>query len=205
MNSKTSGCGSIVLADGDVATRELGARLLRDSGFAVAETDSGTAALALALASRPRLTVLEVELADLSGYEVCRALRDAYGTQLPIVFVSRLRTEPLDRIAGLLVGADDYLAKPFSPGELVARVRALLRRAEAPPADAGLTPRERDVLALLADGLRQAEIARRLEISPKTVASHIEHVLAKLGVHSRVEAVARVYRDGVLGVDVGPA
>jgi DNA-binding NarL/FixJ family response regulator len=196
--SNASGCGSILLADGEARTRRVGARLLRSSGFAVAEVGTGMETLELALGARPRLVVVEVELPDVSGYEVCRSLRDAYGPSLPILFVSRVRAEPYDRVAGLLVGADDYLVKPFTPDELVARIRALLRRAEAAVTDSGLTPRERDVLSLLAEGLRQTEIAARLAISPKTVASHIEHVLTKLGVHSRAEAVALAYRDGLL-------
>ena len=78
------------------------------------------------------------------------------------------------------------LVKPFAPDELVARVRALLRRTEAGSGNgrAHLTGRELEVLRLLADGLEYREIAERLVISPKTVATHIEHVLGKLGVHS---------------------
>ena len=198
MASNGSGCGSILLADGEAHTRRICARLLRSGGFEVAEVGTGIDALELALGTRPRLAVVEVELPDVSGYHVCRSLRDAHGPSLPILFVSRVRAESYDRVAGLLVGADDYLVKPFTPDELLARIRALLRRVEAAIANSGLTPRERDVLWLLAEGLRQAEIAERLAISPKTVASHIEHVLTKLGVHSRAEAVALAHRDGLL-------
>ena len=146
--------------------------------------------------------VPEVRLPDLTGYEVCRRLWESLGA-VPIVFVSRDRTEPSDRVAGLLVGADDYLVKPYVPDELVARVRAVVRRAgtgseshaEAP---ADLTRRENEVLHLLAEGLEPAEIAERLVISPKTVAGHIERILKKLDVHSRAAAIAHAYRDGLV-------
>ena len=132
----------------------------------------------------------------ISGYEVCHVLREQYGPSLPVVFVSGERTESFDRVAGLLVGADDYLAKPVAPDELVARVRGLLRRAEEwGPASARLTQRELEVLRRLAHGQEQSEIAAGLVISPKTVATHIERVLRKLEVHSRAQAVAVAYRD----------
>jgi DNA-binding NarL/FixJ family response regulator len=131
----------------------------------------------------------------LSGYEVCRALREEHAQAFPVMFVSGERTESFDRVAGLTIGADDYLTKPFEADELLARLRGLLRRFDSiePPVSV-LTKREQQVLGLLADGLDQAEIARRLVISPRTVGTHIEHILAKLGVHSRAEAVAVAYR-----------
>jgi DNA-binding NarL/FixJ family response regulator len=116
---------------------------------------------------------------------------------LPVVFLSGTRVGPLDRIAGLLIGADDYVVKPFEPDELLARVRSLLRRhsgtnggdSKAHSLMDGLTPRERQVLDLLAAGHSQDEIAGELFITPKTVATHIQRVLGKLGVHNRAQAV----------------
>ena len=144
--------------------------------------------------------MLDVCLPMIFGYEVCRALRCSYGDRLPILFISGMRTESFDRVAGLLIGGDDYLVKPFAPDELVARVGALLRRSGAHPDTrrTDLTAREHEVLALLADGLEHHEIAERLIISPKTVGTHIEHVLGKLGVHSRAQAVAVAYREGLI-------
>ena len=110
--------------------------------------------------------------------------------------VSGARTDSYDRVAGLAVGADHYLAKPFAPDELLISVRRLVRRS-APLSAAsasGLTKREREVLALMAEGLAPREIATRLVLSPKTVATHIGHVLEKLGVHSQAQAVAVAYR-----------
>jgi DNA-binding NarL/FixJ family response regulator len=156
---------------------------------------------------RPSLVLLDVLLPDVSGFEIASELRDEFGDDLPIVFISGDRTEPLDRAAGLLLGGDDYVVKPPDPDELLARVRRLISRsrrgraASFPrgPIEAELTSREREVLALLAGGMRPKQIARELVISPKTVASHLQSVLAKLGVHSRAEAIAIAYREGFVG------
>ena len=133
----------------------------------------------------------------MSGYEICRELREEFGDGLPILFMSGLRTESLDRVAGLLVGADDYLVKPFAPDELIGRVRALIRRSRAGFSNGsawGLTRREDEVLRLLASGLRQEEIASRLVVSHRTVGSHIQNTLRKMGATSRTQAVALACR-----------
>ena len=144
--------------------------------------------------------MLDVSLPGCSGYEVCSRLRQTFGQTIGIVFLSGERTESLDHVAGLLLGADDYVAKPFDPDELVARVRAILRRGahEVPKQRSGLTRREQQVLQLLAEGQAQAEIASELVISTKTVGTHIEHILAKLEVRSRAQAVALAYREDLL-------
>jgi DNA-binding NarL/FixJ family response regulator len=97
------------------------------------------------------------------------------------------------------------VVKPFDPGELLARVRrsivrsdlSLRRNGDGKGSAFGLTGRERDILMLLAEGRRQEAIAAELVISPKTVATHIQRILAKLGVHSRAEAVAVAHREGL--------
>src|SRR5205823_3978875 len=88
----------------------------------------GSEALEAVLEESVVLVLLEVRLEDTSGYEVCRQLRHERGDALPIIFVSEDRTESSDRVAGLLLGADDYLAKPIAPDELVARVPPLPRQ-----------------------------------------------------------------------------
>jgi DNA-binding NarL/FixJ family response regulator len=193
---------TILVVEDDNNLRELIVTLLRDAGHEPLEAACGESGLVAAEAA-PDVAILDVDLPRLSGYEVCRRLRAKHGARPLIIFVSGVRTESFDRVAGLLIGGDDYLAKPFAPEELLARVQALLRRALPPPPGRPgaqpLTAREFEVLTLLADGLAQADIAATLTISPKTVATHIEHVLAKLDVHSRTQAVAVAYRDGLLG------
>jgi two-component system, NarL family, nitrate/nitrite response regulator NarL len=189
----------ILIVDGDPASRTLMSRVLKRVGYTTHEAASGEEALAAAKRERPALVVLEVLLPGVSGYEVCRELKDEFGEALPIVFVSGTRTEPGDRVAGLLVGGDDYLVKPFDPDELLARVRRLLPVPLAGGLRAHrLTRRELDVVSLLVEGLSQSEMAEKLFISPKTVGKHIEHILAKLGVHNRAQAVALAIRDELI-------
>lgn len=195
--------GYVLAVDDDVTFRAFVRGVLEDGGYRVADAADGIAALAAVRADRPAAVLLDVNMPRLSGYEVCRSLREEHGHRLPVMFVSGDRTESYDRVAGLMIGADDYLTKPFAPDELLARLRGLLRRSAAPERpDAGLSRRELEVLSLLAEGLRQAEIARRLVISPKTVGTHIERILAKLGAHSRAEAVALAYRLQLVAVPV---
>jgi DNA-binding NarL/FixJ family response regulator len=200
-------CGPILIVDDDPSSRELFSCVLAGAGYSTIEVESGEAALVQAGEIRPSLVLLDVHLPGVSGYEVCRQLRERFGEQLPIVFVSGNRTEPHDRVAGLMIGADDYVVKPFSADELIARVGRLLTRAEADWSGNGsdsrvrLTEREREVLGLLADGLSQNAIASELYISPKTVATHIQRILSKLEVHSRAEAVSYAYRLGLVSAD----
>jgi RNA polymerase sigma factor (sigma-70 family) len=193
----------ILVVDDHASFRGLVATLLAQAGYEVREASNAGEALDLAASERPALVLLDVVLPDLSGYELCQMLRERFGESLPIIFVSGSRTEPLDSVAGLLVGADDYIIKPFVPEDLIARVRRAVTRSSEldrrnDSATNGLTPREREVLSLLGQGLKQDEIAERLVISPKTVATHIQRILAKLEVRSRAEAVSRAYQLGLV-------
>jgi DNA-binding NarL/FixJ family response regulator len=193
----------ILVVDGDPAAGQEIAALLGGVGLEARTATSGEDALAVAGERRPQAVLLEVPLPGVCGYEVLQGLRHRYGEKLPIMFVSGERVEPFDRVAGLLLGADDYVVKPFAPDELIARVRRLVvRSASDEPAAlrSKLTRREQEVLRLLTSGLTQPEIARKLVISSRTVASHIEHILDKLGVHSRAQAVALALRSGFFGV-----
>lgn len=186
---------AILIVDGDRESRRAAARVLDRAGFEIREAASGHEALEVAAKEELALVILEVRLPDISGYEVCRRLREDDGGTLPILFVSGDRIESFDRVAGFIVGADDYLVKPVAPDELVARVRRQLERAQASTSSrAGLTPREHEVLELLADGKGPLEIGMALQISPRTVATHVEHIYTKLGVHTRAQAVASAFR-----------
>lgn len=204
-------CGPILIVDEDESSRAFASRLFERAGFLIEEAATGEEAMVSARRVRPSLVLLDVLLPDVSGFEIVSELRDEFGDDLPIVFISGDRTEPLDRAAGLLLGGDDYVVKPPDPDELLARARRLIsrsRRGRAAslargPINPELTNREREVLELLAGGMRPKQIARELVISPKTVACHIQRMLAKLGVHSRAEAVAIAYREGFIG-QAGP-
>ncbi len=121
--------GTVVVVEDDVHIADLVAMYLRRDGFRVLHAADGADGLALAARERPRMVVLDVGLpGDVDGLEVCRRLSG----RCPVLMLTA-RDSETDRVVGLELGADDYMAKPFSPRELVARVRAILRRAEGPP------------------------------------------------------------------------
>ena len=185
----------LVVGD-DERFREMVRTSLERAGFAVTLAADASEALAAVADQPPEVALIEVVMSGADGFELYQELRDLLGEVPPIIFVSGERTEPHDRVAGLLLGADDYLVKPVDPDELVARVRRSLRPRSEPPERSPevelpmLTAREREVLALLAEGKSSAEIAGELVISARTVGTHVQHILGKLGVHSRAQAVA---------------
>ncbi|MEX2227273.1 MAG: response regulator transcription factor [Dehalococcoidia bacterium] len=120
--------GTIVIVDDDEGIRELASVYLRKEGFDVVSASDGHAALAQVADEKPSLVILDLMLPGMSGYDVCRALRQ--DSNVPILMLTA-RDEDVDKIVGLELGADDYVTKPFNPRELVARVKAILRRAEA--------------------------------------------------------------------------
>ena len=103
---------------------------LRTDGFEPHWVTTGAEAVAHVAAQAPALVILDVGLPDASGFEVFKRLREAAGPALPVLFLTA-RSDEIDRVVGLELGADDYIAKPFSPRELVARVRTVLRRVGA--------------------------------------------------------------------------
>jgi DNA-binding response OmpR family regulator len=124
----------VLVVDDDVNVRDVLRRYLEQAGYRVLLADDGEGALRLAAEARPDLVVLDLMLPGIDGFEVCRRLRQRDGQQreVPVVMLTA-RGEEEDRIAGLRLGADDYVAKPFSPRELVLRVGSVLRRAHAAP------------------------------------------------------------------------
>src|SRR3954465_10522780 len=122
----------ILIVEDDPDIADLVARYLDKAGFMTERAANGRDALASMVARPPDLTVLDLMLPQLDGLEVCRQARaNPQTAAIPIIMLTA-RAEESERIVGLELGADDYLAKPFSPNELVARVRALLRRAQRP-------------------------------------------------------------------------
>ena len=122
--------GLVLVVEDEQAIADLQRLYLSREGFGVRVEATGRGALDAARSLRPAAIVLDVRLPDLDGMDVCRALREE-GDVTPIVFVTA-RDEEVDRVPGLELGGDDHITKPFSPRELVARVRAVLRRGRAP-------------------------------------------------------------------------
>jgi two-component system, OmpR family, alkaline phosphatase synthesis response regulator PhoP len=120
--------GTILVVDDEPNIADLVELYLRREGFRVVQAATGGNALRSVGDHRPRLVILDVGLPDIDGLEVCRRLRQT--SSIPVIFLTARDTE-VDRVLGLELGADDYVTKPFSPAELVARVKAVLRRAEA--------------------------------------------------------------------------
>jgi DNA-binding response OmpR family regulator len=143
----------VLVVDDDPTVSEVVARYLERDGYAVETVADGRTALDRALAEPPDLVVLDLMLPGLDGLEVCRRLRAL--APVPIVILTA-RGQENDRIVGLDLGADDYVAKPFSTKELVARVRAVLRRARGP-----LAPSGPGASAVHSDGDLEVDVAAR--------------------------------------------
>jgi DNA-binding response OmpR family regulator len=190
-------------------------RTLEYDGYEVSLATKAAHALALATSDKPELIVLDLGLPDRDGYHVLQQLRER-GVQTPVLILSARREEE-DKLQGFRLGADDYVTKPFSILELMARISALLRRARpaGPTADGAaeaprpaalpdealrerfnLTARQIEVARLLGEGFTNAEIAAKLEMSYYTARNHTEQVLAKLGVSSRAAVGALLYGQG---------
>ena len=201
MSSVTQRCGAILVVDDDAGSRELVTGLLREAGYTAKPFASARDGLAYAEQERPALAILDVCMPEISGHDACRRLRDLYGETVSVLFISGERVEAVDRAAGLLLGGDDYLVKPFASEELLARVGSLLRRVSPSAGDGDqqpLTARETAVLLLLAEGMSRHEIARELVISPKTVSAHLSRIYDKLGARDRVQALRVAYRTRIL-------
>lgn len=120
--------GTILIVDDESSIRELVKFNLQKEGYSIIETDNGLSAVTMAKTDKPDLIVLDLMLPGMDGLEVCRTLKGQQSTTaIPIVMLTA-KDEEIDKIIGLELGADDYLTKPFSPRELVARVKAVLRR-----------------------------------------------------------------------------
>jgi len=122
---------TILVVDDEHNIVELARLYLTNESYRVIEAGDGESALELAHTQQPDLMVLDIMLPNLDGWEVCKRLRKE-GNELPIIMLTA-RDDDVDKIVGLEIGADDYMTKPFNPRELVARVKAVLRRTEAQP------------------------------------------------------------------------
>ena len=152
---------TILVVDDEPKIATLARDYLEHAGFAVVTAGDGPTALATVRQRRPDLVVLDLGLPGIDGLDVTRQLRR--DSSIPIVMLTA-RDDELDKLLGLELGADDYVTKPFSPRELVARVRAVLRRAERPP-EAGETIRAGD-LTLDVPRMRAEVAGRAVDLTP---------------------------------------
>jgi two-component system, OmpR family, response regulator ResD len=195
--------GTVLVVDDEPTIVEIVARYLERAGFQTLQAMDGPEALRLADFHRPDLVVLDLMLPGLDGIEVMRRLHERPGKRVAVILLTA-RGEESDRLVGLRHGADDYVVKPFSPAELVARVEAVMRRV-SPPAEGvepasrrvcldgkeiSLTMREFDLLAYLAarpgrvfsrDQLMEAVWEYPFFTDTSTVTVHIRRLRAKLG------------------------
>jgi len=184
----------VLIVEDEPGIRKVVRAYLERAGYEVLEAADGEQALELAASRRPALVILDLMLPGIPGEEVCRRLRR--DSEVPIIMLTA-RAHEDDRVAGLGLGADDYVVKPFSPRELVARVKAVLRRAGRP---AGEPLRRGD---LVIDPERH-EVRRGDEVIPLTASEfRLLYALAREPgrVFTREELVARVAGEDFEGYD----
>ena len=181
----------ILIVEDDRKVSALVALYLEREGFRTITAYDGREALDLAERHQPLFVVLDIMLPNVDGWDVCRALRRI--SDVPILILTA-RAEEMDRVVGLSLGADDYVVKPFSPRELVARVKTILRRARAAPSAAKV---------LTADRLALDRSKRRVTLDGRSVAlTASEYVLLETlmsapgKTFSRQELLDRLYQNG---------
>ena len=157
----------ILIAEDDRLTREGLVEVLSDEGYDVVSAPDGGAAVREFRATRPDFVCLDIMMPDQSGYEACRQIR-AEAPDIPIIFISA-KSEEIDRLVGFELGADDFIAKPFSVREVVARVRAVARRCYARKAPEAREFQMDDLLIIPAE-LRARRGESIIELSPRDVA-----------------------------------
>src|SRR3989454_8428248 len=166
--------GRVLVVDDDPVICELVATTLSEHGYAMRRASDAREALYLVQRETPDVVLLDVHLPDISGYQVCRRLRDDHGDSIGIILISGERKESMDRAAGLLLGADDYMVKPFVLDELLARVQRLARRSRpiARTVVAGVTRRQLENFRVLSLRMEYPGNPRRLVILAKTGQKH---------------------------------
>ncbi len=189
--------GRILIADDDRAIREALSRALSLEGYDVVQAADGAAALQLIESSQPDVAVLDVMMPNVDGLTVCRVLR-AERNRIPVLMLTA-RTETPDRVAGLDAGADDYLPKPFDLDELLARLRALMRRAKPDDMPDGNEPVQIADLRLDPTSRRVWRGQREVELS-KTEFDLLELLVRNQGI---VLEHSTIY-DRIWGYDFGP-
>jgi len=188
--------GPVLIVEDDPNTAALVATYLSREGFATRVLHDGGQALDLVRREPPGFVILDVMLPGADGWEICRELRR--NSEVPILMLTA-REEEIDRVLGLSLGADDYVVKPFSPRELVERVKAILRRTR--PAEPRLGPLVRDGLVLDAVRHRVSLDGRPVELTAVEF-KLLQALMRTPGrLHSREELLGVLYGDGETVVD----
>lgn len=207
----------VLIVDDDQTLQLALSRRLQTQGFEVTLASSGQEALLLLDQAMPDIVVSDVVMPDMDGFEFCRSLRNKPNGQLvPFIFLSSL-AEVNSRVEGHLMGADDYLVKPFHIQELIAKMKGLMIRAEQvhheverlvnaaqtkllqaspPPAPLPLTPAEEKVFWEAVQGFTNKQIGERLFLSPRTVQTHLSNILTKLALSNRAQLVRFAFEHG---------
>jgi DNA-binding response OmpR family regulator len=188
--------GTIVVVEDDAHISDLVDMLLRAEGFRVIQAAEGVTGLAAIERERPRLVILDVGLPDIDGLELMRRMRALPGAlaRTPAIMLTA-RDGEIDRVLGLEIGADDYVTKPFSNRELVARVKAMLRRAEPTPAD------KPDVVTIGRVDVDAARREARVDGVPVALATREFDLLQYLADNVGIALSRRQLLDGVWGAD----
>jgi DNA-binding NarL/FixJ family response regulator len=209
----------ILIVDDDVTLRTALTRYLEKRDYVVQNAASGIEGLEVFEQDPPDLIVSDVMMPEMDGFEFCRRMRASREGQLvPLIFLSS-RGDVEDRIQGHVLGADDYLIKPFEPRELIAKIESQLERsrrihaeiirlmqhAKVMPAETEkrhhpeplpLTPAEEKVFWEVVQGFTNRQIGDRLFISPRTVQTHLSNILGKLNLDNRAQLVRFAFENG---------
>ena len=209
----------ILIVDDDVTLRTALTRYLEKRDYVVQNAASGIEGLEVFEQDPPDLIVSDVMMPEMDGFEFCRRMRASREGQLvPLIFLSS-RGDVEDRIQGHVLGADDYLIKPFEPRELIAKIESQLERSRRihaeiirlmqhakvmptetekrhHPEPLPLTPAEEKVFWEVVQGFTNRQIGDRLFISPRTVQTHLSNILGKLNLDNRAQLVRFAFENG---------
>jgi DNA-binding NarL/FixJ family response regulator len=198
-DSSSKDSKKLLLVDDDPNLILLVKDYLEFRGYEVITAENGREAQTILEKQVPHLIICDVMMPEMDGYAFVEAIRnDSRCSWIPIIFLSA-KGQSQDRIKGLRTGADVYMIKPFEPEELVAQVQACLSRDYSPsqvsasepkiivPANVELTPTELKVIQLVAQGMANREIAEKLNVSQRTIESHVSNMLNKTNLHNRTE------------------
>jgi DNA-binding NarL/FixJ family response regulator len=194
---------TLLLIDDDPNLILLVKDYLEFRGYAVMTAENGREALEVLTTETPDMIICDVMMPEMDGYAFVEHVRSNQETEwIPVLFLSA-KGQSQDRVKGLNTGADVYMVKPFEPEELVAQVESSLKQASrlirqqskggSPtptinvPFDVELTPTELKVVQFVARGMANREIAEELQVSQRTIESHVSNMLGKTGLHNRTE------------------